>query len=151
MEDSVQHPIGPLRVLGYALGLINGPAVFQSLFNDVLRDMLNRSVFVYIDDILIFSRSVEEHRVHVRKVLQRLLENRLYVKAEKCDFHVSSVSFLGYIIGQGQIRMDPSKVSTVAEWASPPTRKRLQQFLGFANFIDGSFGATVRSRHLSQR
>ena len=66
---------------------------------------MNRSVFVYIDDILIFSRSVEEHRVHVRKVLQRLLENRLYVKAEKCDFHVPSVSFLGYIIGQGQIRM----------------------------------------------
>ena len=83
--------------------------------------MLNRSVFVYIDDILIFSRSVEEHRVHVRQVLQRLLENRLYVKAEKCDFHVSSVSFLGYIIGQGQIRMDPSKVSAVAEWTSPPT------------------------------
>ena len=96
--------------------------------------MLNRSVFVYIDDILIFSRSVEEHRVHVRQVLQRLLENRLYVKAEKCDFHVSSISFLGYIIGQGQIRMDPSKVSAVAEWTSPPTRKRLQQFLGFANF-----------------
>ena len=77
---------------------------------------------------------MEEHRVHVRQVLQRLLENRLYVKAEKCVFHVPSVSFLGYIIGQGQISMDPSKVSAVAEWPSPPTRKRLQQFLGFANF-----------------
>ena len=60
-------------------------------------------------------RSVEEHRVHVRQVVQRLLENRLYVKAEKCVFHVASVSFLGYIIGQGQISMDPSKVSAVAE------------------------------------
>ena len=77
---------------------------------------------------------MEEHRVHVRQVLQRLLENRLYVKAQKCEFHVPSISFLGYIIGQGQIEMDPSKVSAVAEWPSPATRKRLQQFLGFANF-----------------
>ena len=63
-----------------------------------------------------------------------ITENRLYAKAEKGDFYVSSASFLGYIIGQGQIRMDPSKVSAVAEWTSPPNRKRLQQFLGFANF-----------------
>ena len=96
--------------------------------------MLNRSVFVYLDDILIFSRTVEEHRIHVRQVLQRLLKNRLYVKAEKCEFHVPSISFLGYIISHGQIEMDPAKVSAVAEWPSPPTRKRLQQFLGFANF-----------------
>ena len=67
-------------------------------------------------------------------MLQRLLENRLYVKAEKCEFHVPSISFLGYIISQGQIEMDPAKVSAVAEWPSPPTRKRLQQFLGFAHF-----------------
>ena len=73
-------------------------------------------------------------RVHVRQVLRRLLENRLYVKAEKCEFQVPSISFLGYIIGQGQKEMDPSKVSAVAEWPSPSTRKRLQQFLGFANF-----------------
>ena len=57
-----------------------------------------------------------------------------YVKVEKCDFHVPSSSFLSYIISQGQIEMDPAKVSVVAQWPSPPTRKRLQQFLGFANF-----------------
>ena len=121
-KTAFNTPLGHFEYLVMPFGLTNAPAVFQSLVNDVLRDMLNRSVFVYIDDILIFSRSVEEHRVHVRQVLQRLLENRLYVKAEKCDFHVSSVSFLGYIIGQGQIRMDLSKVSAVAEWTSPPTR-----------------------------
>ena len=97
MEDRVQHPIGPLQIFSYALRAHNAPAVFQSLVNDVLRDMLNRSVFVYLDDILIFSKSVEEHRIHVRQVLQRLLENRLYVKAEKCDFHVPSISFLGRV------------------------------------------------------
>ena len=121
-------PLGHFEYLVMPFGLTNAPAVFQSLVNNVLQDMLNRSVFVYLDNILIFS--VEEHRIHVRQVLQRLLENRLYVKAEKCEFHVPSTSFLGYIISQGQIEMDPAKVSAVAEWPSPPTRKRLQQFLG---------------------
>ena len=65
--------------------------------------MLHQFVFVYIDDILIFSRSLAEHKLHVRQVLQRLLENRLFVKAEKCEFHVPSVAFLGFIIGQGKL------------------------------------------------
>ena len=131
-------PLGHFEYLVMPFRLTNAPAVFQSLVNDVLRDMLNRSVFVYLDDILIFSRTGEEQRIHVRQVLQRLLENRLYVKAEKCKFHVPSISFLGYIISQGQIEMDPAKVSAVAEWSSPPTRKRLQQFLGFVRgFIRG--------------
>lgn len=78
--------------------LSNAPAVFQDLVNDVLRDMLNRFVFVYLDDILIFSKSLHEHQQHVRQVPQRLLENKLFVKAEKCEFHVSNTTFLGYII-----------------------------------------------------
>ncbi len=70
------------RVLPF--GLSNVPAVFQALVNDVLRDMLDQFIYVYLDDILIFSHSLQEHVQHVRRVLQRLLENRLYVKAEKC-------------------------------------------------------------------
>lgn len=81
-------------------GLTNAPAVFQALINDVLQVFLNRFVFVYFDDILIFSRSLEEHKQHVHLVLQRLLENRLYVKPEKREFHSSSVSFLGYVIAK---------------------------------------------------
>lgn len=115
-------------------GLTNAPAVFQCLVNDVLRDLLGRTVFVYLDDILIFSSSLEEHTEHVRDVLQRLLENKLYVKAEKCDFHVSSTSFLGYVIEEGQLRADPAKVEAVRDWPAPTTRKQLQRFLGFANF-----------------
>ena len=133
-KTAFNTPLGHFEYLVMPFGLTNTPTVFQSLVNDVLRNMLNCSVFVYLDDILIFSKSVEEHRIHVRQVLQRLLENRLYVKAEKCEFHVPSISFLGYIISQGQIEMDPAKVSAVAEWPSPPTWKRLQPFLGFANF-----------------
>ena len=71
---------------------------------------------------------------HVKLVLQRLLENRLYVKAEKCEFHVSSVSFLGFVVEKGQLKTDPAKVLAVAEWPTPTTRKQLQRFLGFANF-----------------
>ncbi|KAI3351453.1 hypothetical protein L3Q82_020306, partial [Scortum barcoo] len=115
-------------------GLTNAPAVFQAMINDVLRDMLNRFIFVYLDDILIFSRSLPEHTQHVRQVLQRLLENQLFVKAEKCEFHVSKVSFLGFIIAPGQLHPDPSKIKAVENWPTPSTRKKLQQFLGFANF-----------------
>ncbi|KAK2885164.1 hypothetical protein Q8A73_021638 [Channa argus] len=115
-------------------GLTNAPAVFQSLINSVLRDFINRFVFVYLDDILIFSRNLHDHRQHVRLVLQRLLENRLFVKAEKCEFHVSTVSFLGFLIGEGEVKPDPEKTRAVTEWPRPGTRKQLQRFLGFANF-----------------
>lgn len=90
--------------------------------------------FVYLDDILVFSRNQEEHYAHVRQVLQRLLENRLFVKAEKCDYHKKSISFLGYIIEAGQVRADPCKVQAVVDWPEPNSRKQLQRFLGFANF-----------------
>ncbi|XP_067231407.1 bromodomain-containing protein 8 isoform X8 [Chanodichthys erythropterus] len=101
------------RVLPF--GLTNAPAVFQALVNDVLRDMINKFVFVYLDDILIFSPSVQVHTQHVRQVLQRLLENQLYVKAEKCVFHMESVSFLGYIISADGIKADPAKGDENAE------------------------------------
>ncbi len=74
-------------------GLSNSPAVFQALVNDVLRDMVDQFIYVYLDDILIFSSSLQEHVQHVRRVLQRLLENGLFVKAEKCEFHAQSVTF----------------------------------------------------------
>ena len=102
-KTAFNTPLGHFEYLVMPFGLTNAPAVFQALINDVLRDMLDRFVFVYLDDILIFSSSLEEHQGHVRQVLQRLLENRLFVKAEKCDFHVSSVGFLGYVIGGGTV------------------------------------------------
>lgn len=91
-------------------------------------------MFIYLDDILIFSRSLEEHQQHVRQVLERLLRNRLFVKAEKCEFHTPSVAFLGYIVAAGGIRMDPAKVVAVEDWPQPKNRKQLQRFLRSANF-----------------
>ncbi|XP_052387748.1 uncharacterized protein LOC127934413 [Carassius gibelio] len=96
--------------------------------------MVNQFVFVYLDDILIFSPSLQVHTQHVRQVLQRLLENQLYVKAEKCVFHAQSVPFLGFVVSAGEIKADPCKVRAVAEWPAPDSRKALQRFLGFANF-----------------
>ena len=115
-------------------GLTNAPAVFQAMINDVLRDFLDHFVYVYLDDILIYSPDLKTHQVHVAKVLKRLLEHQLYVKAEKSDFHANTVSFLGFIIAPGKVQMDPAKVSAVAEWPTPDSRKKVQQFLGFANF-----------------
>ncbi|XP_028324820.1 uncharacterized protein LOC114476995 [Gouania willdenowi] len=133
-KTAFNTPLGHFEYLVMPFGLTNAPAVFQALINDVLRDMLNRFVFVYIDDILIFSRSLEEHVQHVRLVLQRLLENRLYVKAEKCGFHLHSVGFLGFVVEEGRIKADPARVRAVADWPTPTNRKQLQSFLGFANF-----------------
>ena len=140
-------PLGHFEYLVMPFGLTNAPAVFQTLV-DILRDMLHQFVFVYLDDILIFSRSLAEHKLHVRQVLQRLLENRLFVKAEKCEFHVPSVAFLGFIIGQGRLEMDPGKVTAVTDWPTPTNRKQLQRFLGFANF----YRRFIRNySHLSRR
>ena len=82
-------PTGHYEYLVMPFGLTNAPAVFQALINDVLRDMLNIFVFAYLDDILIFSSSLQEHTKHVRHVLKRLLDSHLYVKPEKCEFHSS--------------------------------------------------------------
>ncbi|XP_054624868.1 retrotransposon-derived protein PEG10 isoform X1 [Dunckerocampus dactyliophorus] len=133
-KTAFNTPLGHFEYLVMPFGLTNAPAVFQNLINDVLSDMINQFCFVYLDDILIFSRNLQDHITHVRLVLQRLMENRLYVKAEKCDFHATSVPFLGYIVEKGQLRADPAKIQAVVEWPTPKSRKHLQRFLGFANF-----------------
>nr|XP_054591863.1 uncharacterized protein LOC129156284 [Nothobranchius furzeri] len=115
-------------------GLCNSPAVFQRLINDVLRDMLGRWVFAYLDDILIYSKSKAEHIHHVRAVLTRLLDHNLYCKPEKCSFHQQSISFLGYRISDEGITMDPQKIQAVKDWPLPTSLKQLQSFLGFCNF-----------------
>ncbi|XP_061734788.1 uncharacterized protein LOC133537712 [Nerophis ophidion] len=93
--------------------------------------MLDIFVVVYLDDIQIFSQTLQEHQQHVRLVLRCLLENRFFVKAEKCEFHNSSVGFLGYIIEKGHVWADSKKVEAVTEWAQPTTWTELSQFLGF--------------------
>ena len=128
MENS-----GHYEYLVMPFGLTNAPSVFQALVNDMLREILERFVFVYLDDILIFSNSISEHVRHVRQVLQALLDARLFIKANKCVFHASSVSFLGLIVSQRRVKMDPGIVTAVRDWPTPGSVKQVQQFLGFAN------------------
>ena len=146
-KTTFNTPRGHYEYLVMPFGLMNAPAVFQALVNDVLRDVINHNVFVYLDDILVFSETLEEHVAHVRLILQRLLENRLYAKAEKCEFHRSTVQFLGFVVSRGKIAMDPSKTEAVMSWPTPTDRRELQRFLGFSNFYRRfirRFSSTVR-------
>uniref|UniRef100_A0A8C7ZXU4 ribonuclease H n=1 Tax=Oryzias sinensis TaxID=183150 RepID=A0A8C7ZXU4_9TELE len=133
-KTAFNTPSGHFEYLVMPFGLTNAPAVFQCLINDVLKDMINKFVFVYLDDILIFSPDLDSHVQHVRAVLQRLLENQLYCKAEKCEFHTTQTRFLGHVVSPGSVQMDNAKVKAVLEWPVPSGRKQLQRFLGFANF-----------------
>ncbi len=127
-------PTGHYEYLVMPYGLVNAPSVFQDLMHEVLREYLHRFVLVYIDDILIYSRSLAEHRHHVAEVLQCLRQLHLFLKAEKCSFHQPSVQFLGYHIDSSGIRMDEGKVEAIKTWPQPTTIKELQRFLGFSNF-----------------
>ncbi|XP_049335604.1 uncharacterized protein LOC125802248 [Astyanax mexicanus] len=125
---------GHYEYLVMPFGLRNAPSVFQAFVNDVFRDMIGQFVIVSIDDILIYSDSFENHVHQVRQVLTRLLEHQLYVKGEKCEFHLPSTTFLGYIISPTGITMDDHKVEAVVSWPRPRSVKDLQNILGFANF-----------------
>ncbi|KAK3566586.1 hypothetical protein QTP86_001088 [Hemibagrus guttatus] len=112
-------------------GLTNAPVVFQVLINEVFRDLLGKGVIAYI---LVYSTSMEEHVRQVQEVLTRLQRHHLYVKLENCEFHRSTVTFLGYVISHQGVEMDVVKVRAVTEWPAPTTVHELQCFLGFAKF-----------------
>ena len=125
---------GLFEYLVMPFGLTNAPSVFQHLMNDIFRDLLDVYCVIYIDDILIYSETLEDHKVHVRTILQRLKDNNLYSKIEKCIFHASSVEFLGYVVSSNGISMEPSRVKAIRDWPTPRSIKDIQKFLGFANF-----------------
>jgi hypothetical protein len=115
-------------------GLSNAPAAFQNLMNDILRDLLDRGVINLLDDVLIYSTPEEDHNAKVRTVLDRLRENKLYAKLEKCEFSVDRVEFLGHILSKDGISMCKSKVDAILKWPVPRTVKEVQAFLGLANY-----------------
>ncbi|EUC60435.1 Transposon Tf2-1 polyprotein, putative [Rhizoctonia solani AG-3 Rhs1AP] len=125
---------GHFEYLVMPFGLTNAPAAFQHFMNDLLRDLIDVSVIVYLDDILIYSKNPEEHENHVCEVLKRLRDANLYCKLSKCFFHVTTVPYLGMVITPDGISMETAKVQAVQEWPRPQTIKQIQSFLGFANF-----------------
>ncbi|KAM9925286.1 hypothetical protein OXX59_003971, partial [Metschnikowia pulcherrima] len=115
-------------------GLTNAPATFQHLMNDIFRPILNRTVVIYLDDILVFSKTTEEHRAHLRQVLQILREHQLVAKAKKCFFFQKELQFLGHVLSGDGIRPNPDKVQTVRAWSNVATKKQAQSFLGLTGF-----------------
>ena len=114
--------------------LTNAPATFQRMINNVLREYLDIFVVAYLDDILIFSEHLEEHKEHVHKVLKALQDANLLVEPEKSAFHVKETVFLGHTIRPNEILMEQTKLDAVKEWPVPKTLKDVQSFVGFANY-----------------
>jgi hypothetical protein len=117
-----------------SFGLTNALAYFMYLMNKVFMEYLDKFVMVFIDDVLIYSRSEEEHEEHLRLVLQKLQEHRLYVKLSKCEFWMKQIAFLGHVISKGGIFVDPSKVYDVLSWNAPTSVSDIRSFLRLAGY-----------------
>ncbi|GJV04528.1 putative nucleotidyltransferase, ribonuclease H [Tanacetum coccineum] len=115
-------------------GLTNAPAIFMDLMNRVCRPYLDKFVIVFIDDILIYSKTQEEHVEHLRLVLELLKKEKLYAKFSKCEFWLREVQFLGHVINGNGIHVDPSKIEAVKNWKAPRTPTEVHSFLGLAGY-----------------
>jgi hypothetical protein len=115
-------------------GLANALATFTNLMNRVFHDFLDQFVVVFIDDILTYSKSLEEHEDHLRSVLQRLRDKQLYAKFSKCEFWLDKVIFLGHVISKDGILVDPKKVEAVVNWERPTSVHEIRSLLGLAGY-----------------
>jgi hypothetical protein len=136
---STQYGLYEFTVISF--GLTNAPAYFMNLMNNVFKEYLDRFVVVINNDILINSKNDSDHEEHLRLVLQKLRDNQLYAKYSKCEFWIDEVPFLGHIISNGGISVDPAKVKEIVEWSIPSTVTDVRSFLGLAGyyrrFIEG--------------
>jgi len=125
---------GSFEFLVMPFGLTNAPATFFNLMNIVFHEYIDVFVVVYLDDVVVYSESLEDHLCHLRMVLSRLREHQLYIKLEKCEFAQRSMLFLGHQISKGEVRMDRRKVEAILDWPAPTKVSELRSFLGLANY-----------------
>lgn len=115
-------------------GLTSAPATFQGVMNTVLADQLRQNVLVFVDDILVYSRTLEEHKNHLRQVFETLSKHQLRVKLSKCSFVQTQLSYLGHIISADGVSTDPEKIQVVRQWPVPVSVKDVRSFLGLAGY-----------------
>jgi hypothetical protein len=116
-------------------GLTNSPATFQTIMSEILQDLITKGVIsIYLNDILIFTNSLEEHCRITCPVLDRMREHKLYLWPEKCKFEKTRVEYLGIIISPNKMEMDPVQIAGVVDWPTPSNQKEVQSFVGFVNF-----------------
>ncbi|XP_069154406.1 uncharacterized protein [Solanum lycopersicum] len=146
---------GHYEFLVMSFGLTNAPAAFMDLMNGVFRPYLDSFVIVFIDDILIYSRSKEEHEHHLRIVLGILKEKKLYAKFSKCEFWLSSIAFLGHVVSKEGIMVDPKKIEAVRDWVRPASVTEIRSFLGLAGyyrrFVEGFSSIASPLTRLTQK
>jgi hypothetical protein len=115
-----------------SFGLTNTPAYFMNMMDKVFMDKLDKCVIVFIDDILVFSKTVEEHEEHLKIVLEKLGQQQLYAKFSKCEFWMDEVAFLDHVLSAEGVAVDPSKIEAVSKWQSPKSVTEIRSFLGLA-------------------
>ncbi|XP_062103509.1 uncharacterized mitochondrial protein AtMg00860-like [Humulus lupulus] len=138
-----------------SFGLTNAPATFMDLMNKVFKVYLDKFVIVIIDDILIYSKTEEDHEDHLRKTLQRLKEQQLYAKLTKCEFWVEKVAFLCHIVTKDGVAVNPVKVEAVKDWPKPKNATDVRSFLGLAGyyrrFVEGFSKLTMPLTNLTRK
>ena len=136
-------------------GLINAPAAFMDLMNRVFRPFVDQFVVVFIDDILVYLKDLEDHDTHLRVVLETLRKEQLYAKLSKCEFWLREVFFLGYIVSEEGIRVDPKKIEVIIEWKPPRNVMEVRSFLGlvgyYRRFVKGFSMTAVSMTRLLQK
>nr|KYP32282.1 Retrovirus-related Pol polyprotein from transposon 17.6 [Cajanus cajan] len=154
-KTSFRTRYGHYEYVVMPFGVTNAPAVFMDYMSRNFRPLLDRFVVVFIDDILVYSRSLEDHREHLRLVLEVLREILLYAKLSKCEFWLSEVRFLGHVISTDGIAVDPAKVEAVIQWERPRTATEIRSFVGLAGyyrrFIEGFSRIVMPLTQLTQK
>ena len=136
---------GSFEFLVMPFGLCNAPATFTTLMNNIFHEYLDDFVIIYIDGILVYSKTAEEHAEHLEKVFQKLRSNKLYAKGDKCDWGKLRIKFLGHELTQGGVLVDDQKIKAILEWEKPKTTKGLSRSLDWRAIIASSCGTSPKS------